>query len=156
VLTINVCDENPCSYNSGGDDNNMQRDLRVHQESESSIISSDDIRKSSAIFLLSLKEKYKLTQVALQGVIEGVTGLVQCYLSSLHNKVDSNLLQNGVFSPAIIQGIGYLLSDDRQYGSPFSGLETHHQQLKFYYNNFDFVVCLCEVKLCLLWFMYAV
>ena len=67
VLTNNVCNENPCSYDSGGDDDNMQRDLRVHQESESSIISSDDIRKSSAIFLLSLKEKYKLTQVALQG-----------------------------------------------------------------------------------------
>ena len=34
VLTNNVCDENSCSYNSGGDDN-MQRDLSVHQESES-------------------------------------------------------------------------------------------------------------------------
>ena len=35
--------------------------------------SSELLQKSSALFLLGLKEKNKLTQVALQGVLEGVT-----------------------------------------------------------------------------------
>lgn len=33
------------------------------------------LQKSSATFLLDLKEKFKLTQVSLQGIIQGVTAL---------------------------------------------------------------------------------
>ena len=35
--------------------------------------SSELFQKSAALFLLGLKEKHKLSQVALQGVLEGVT-----------------------------------------------------------------------------------
>ena len=37
-------------------------------------------QRSAAMFLMGLKEKYMITQVALQGVIEGVTNLVQSHL----------------------------------------------------------------------------
>ena len=33
--------------------------------------------KQAALLILGLKEKFKLTQVAIQGIINGVTGLVQ-------------------------------------------------------------------------------
>ena len=49
--------------------------------------SSELLQKSSALFLLGLKEKHKLTQVALQGVLEGVTNLNQQQLNLLHSKV---------------------------------------------------------------------
>ena len=49
--------------------------------------SSELLQKSSALFLLQLKEKHKLTQVALQGVLEGVTNLNKQQLSLLHSKV---------------------------------------------------------------------
>ena len=37
--------------------------------------SQEMLQKSSATFLLGLKEKFKLTQVSLQGIIQGVTAL---------------------------------------------------------------------------------
>jgi len=45
------------------------------------------LQKSSAIFLLGLKEKFKLTQVSLQGVIQGVTALTQQNISMLKSQV---------------------------------------------------------------------
>ena len=49
--------------------------------------SSGLLQKSSALFLLGLKENYKLSQVAVQGVLEGVTNLSQQQLNLLHSKV---------------------------------------------------------------------
>ena len=49
--------------------------------------SSELLQKSSALFLLGLKENYKLSQVAVQGVLEGVTNLSQQQLNLLHTKV---------------------------------------------------------------------
>jgi len=45
------------------------------------------LQKSSALFLLGLKEKYKLTQVAIQGIIEGVTSITQQRISILRSQV---------------------------------------------------------------------
>ena len=42
------------------------------------------LQKSSALFLLKAKEGQKLTQVALQGVIEVVTGLNQAQHNIMH------------------------------------------------------------------------
>lgn len=43
------------------------------------------IQESSSLFLMGLKEEHKLTQVALQGMIEGVTNLTQTRLSTLQH-----------------------------------------------------------------------
>lgn len=48
---------------------------------------SSSLQNSSALFLLVLKEKYKLTQVAVQGVIEGVSNLNQHQMSFLRSQV---------------------------------------------------------------------
>lgn len=49
--------------------------------------SQEFLQKSSATFLLGLKEKFKLTQVALQGVIQGVTALNHQNMISLKAQV---------------------------------------------------------------------
>ena len=49
--------------------------------------SMDTLQKSSAVFLLGLKEKFKLTQVAIQEIVEGVTSLTQKRISILHSQV---------------------------------------------------------------------
>lgn len=48
---------------------------------------SQELVQNSAVFLLGLKEKYKLTQTAVQGVIEGVTNLTQQQISYLKTQV---------------------------------------------------------------------
>lgn len=60
-------------------DNECARDL-LH-------FSSNSLQNLSALFLLGLKEKYKLTQVAIQGVIEGVSNLIQHQMSLLRSQV---------------------------------------------------------------------
>ena len=50
-------------------------------------ISLEQLQKLSGTFLLGTKEKYKLSQVALQGIIEGVTSLMQGRLCALHAQI---------------------------------------------------------------------
>lgn len=49
--------------------------------------SRDTLQKSAALFLLGLKEKHKLTQVAVQEIVEGVTILTQQQISILRSQV---------------------------------------------------------------------
>lgn len=75
--------------NSHGDsesEDTVDDDPSIIESSNTEIVSSD-LQMFSAQFLLGLKEQYKLTQNALQGIIEGVSGLVQCRLSVLHTEV---------------------------------------------------------------------
>ena len=46
-------------------------------------IFQEAIQKSSALALLGLKEKFKLTQVSLQGIVQSMTGLSQQHTTAL-------------------------------------------------------------------------
>lgn len=52
-----------------------------------SCYSPETAKKLSASFLLGLKEKFKLTQVSIQGIIHGVTALDQYNISNLKLQV---------------------------------------------------------------------
>ena len=111
----------------------------VHENSVELSTTLSTIQTSSALFLLGLKEECKLTQTALQGVIEGVTTLSRCHLDALHAEVCSILNAAGV-SPSSIPELNELFDRDGPFGRPFSGLETQHQRLRFYKTHFQFVV----------------
>ena len=111
----------------------------AHEDSVGLSTTLSTIQKSSALFLLGLKEERKLTQTALQGVAEGVTTWSRSRLSALHAEVCSTLNAAGV-SPSSISGLNELFDSDGPFGRPFSGLETQHQQLTFYKTHFQFVV----------------
>lgn len=111
----------------------------AHEDSVGLSTTLSTIQTSSALFILGLKEERKLTQTALQGVIEGVTTLSRSRLSALHAEVCSTLNAAGV-SPSSISGLNELFDSDGPFGRPFSGLETQHQQLSFYKTHFQFIV----------------
>ena len=50
-------------------------------------ISQEVMQKSSALVLLGLKEKFKLTQVSVQGIVQSMTGLSQQHTSVLKTQV---------------------------------------------------------------------
>jgi hypothetical protein len=102
-------------------------------------MSMEALQRSSALFLMGLKETYKLTQTAVQGVIEGVTSLMQFHMSALHTHVNQQLTSSGV-SPSVIGELSTLFSEDGSFGRPFHGLETQHQQLSFCRTHFNFIV----------------
>ena len=89
--------------------------------------------------MLGLKEKHQLTQATSQGVIQGVTGIMQCHLSAICNQIHDQL-SSGV-SPDTMALFNPLLSEDGTHSQPFHGLETPHQQLSFYRTHFNFIVC---------------
>ncbi len=123
--------------------------LEVHDDSDQEVVPVQDqvelrttlstIQESSAHFLIGLKEERKLTQTALQGVIEGVTNLTQTRLSVLHTEVCSTLRAAGI-SPSSVPGLDELFDSERPFGRPFLGLETQHQQLTFYNTHFGLIV----------------
>ena len=104
------------------------------------------IQESSSLFLMGLKEEHKLTQVALQGVIEGVTNLTQTWLSTLHAGVCGILRAAGI-EPPTVPGLEEHFDSEGSFGRPFLGLETQHQQLSFYKKHFNFVVSHSSVSI---------
>ena len=62
------------------------RDVVISDSAQSSF-SPPDMQKSSALLLLGLKEKHKLTQVTVQSIIDSVTTLTQQRLSTLKSQV---------------------------------------------------------------------
>lgn len=97
------------------------------------------LQTSSALFIMKLKEEHKLTQTAIQGIVEGVTSLTQNRLSLLCSEVSKKLGEAGV-EIASIPGLNDLFDVDGVFGCPFSGLETQHQQHKYFVTHFNFVV----------------
>ena len=93
------------------------------------------LKMSAALFILNLKEKQKLTQVALQKVIEGVTSLFQSHLLTLRDQVCEKIAASGISRNIILD-----LFEQEEHTRPFLGLETKHQQLCFFRNHLNFIV----------------
>lgn len=87
---------------------------------------------------MGLKEEKKLTQTAIQGVVDGVTTLCQTRLYTLHNEVCKVYKNIGIPPPLELEN---LLDVDGIFGRPFHGLETRYKQEKYYRNHFKIVVC---------------
>lgn len=127
----------------GNDDRDDESDeidggLGIGEDAES--CSQELLQKATALFLLGLKEKHKLSQAAVQSLVEGVTSLVQQRLDFLHSQVCSQLTEAGVRS---LPRLDALFRDDGANANPFWGLETQHQRLKYYKAHFNFIVSTC-------------
>ena len=68
-------------------DENSENAFAVDNTEPTVDLLQHSLQNSTALFLLDLKEKYKLTQIAIQGVIEGVSSLTQHQLSLLKTQV---------------------------------------------------------------------
>ncbi len=117
------------------------------------------LSKLSAIFLLEIKEQHKLTQVAIQAIVGGITNLTQVnvtmdtciyipiqlpllsqlYMTSLHTRVKEKLLLAGVEQQHIDE-VNKLFGHNSPYCNPFQEVSTPHHQLAFLRKNFRFTV----------------
>lgn len=68
-------------------DSNEYAEYNTETDSDLQGISQEVIQKSSALALLGLKEKFKLTQVSLQGIVQSMTSLSQQHTSALKAQV---------------------------------------------------------------------
>ena len=107
----------------------------------SAVDTASALQRSSALFLMGLKERHKLTQVALQGVVQGVTSLVQSRMDLLHIHIRDQLTSAGI-PMSTVDSLSPTFDEEGIFARPFHGLETQHQQLTFYREN-----CVCDVSL---------
>lgn len=62
-----------------------------------------DLQKAAATWILKVKEKNKLSQMTMQGIIEDVTSLFQTYLQHLYHSaklyLEGNFVADDVIAP---------------------------------------------------------
>ena len=141
------------AYHSKSDLSTISTDTSRITESEESTSynnEDDDLDNSSEIdpqialksyvarFLLQLKEKQKLTQVAVQSVIEGVTSLVQFHLNALNTKIRDGT--DGLDDPIRIKEVLHEIIQRSEFRNPFEGLETQYHQLNYFRKHLNFNV----------------
>ena len=89
--------------------------------------------KAAALFLLTLKEKYKLTQTAINFSVSQVQQMVTYALEDMREHVQQNALDK--FGAELPDVDKFTTSD------PFEDLKTEHMQTKFLKDHFDLIVC---------------
>ncbi len=95
-------------------------------------LSNNDIRHSSARFLLQLREGKGLSQVAVDTVVEGCEKVVNECLHHVHMDIKSSIQD-----PEKLEMID---SAFQNRVLPFNGLQTKYQQEKFYVQEFNMIV----------------
>ena len=105
----------------------------VNQPPHSPIV--NNLERSAALFLLTLKEKYQLTQSAVDFAISQVKEMMFYDMEDKRAELEKALGQIDVES-SVKLGV----SDCLKYRNPFSGLETEYMQAKYYREHFGLVV----------------
>ena len=90
-------------------------------------------RRSSALFLLKLKESRRLTQVANDDVVEGSQLLFTQTTNRLYAGVKEKLAQDGL-------EVEDLDTVFRSLVDPFNGLETQYKQEHYYVEHLGLIV----------------
>ena len=98
---------------------------------------SSDLQMYCAKWILRMSETRALTRTATLGVVDDVRELVDVITEGLKSKTSSILQSNGVPD--------YIVSDvedtfSSRFVQPFDGLQTFHQQLQYYRQNFGLIV----------------
>lgn len=93
-------------------------------------------RRSSALFLLKLKEHRRITQTAIDDIVEGSQSLFQQTVQTIEAGVRACLANNGI-DPGDIKGLNATFQG---LIDPFQGLESRYNQEKYYKENLGLVV----------------
>ena len=96
----------------------------------------DAQRRASALFLLKLKEHRRLSQVALDDIVEEWGGLFSHAVKRLSARVREKLSSSGI-DVEDIDGLDDMFED---IPDPFKGLKTRFLQEKYYRESLGLVV----------------
>lgn len=94
------------------------------------------IQHSSALFLLKLKEHRRISQVAINDIVEGTRAMVRLSAERMQAAVRANLASNGI-DPDTVDGLGRALNE---VADPFEGIQTCHLQEQYYHDQLGLVV----------------
>ena len=100
------------------------------------LTAQQSLQRSAALFLLTLKERYQLTQSALDFTVSQVKEMLfydhQDKVAAINTALRN---QSGERTPTQAE-----LSDCLEYKNPFATFQTEHLQTKYYREHFGLVV----------------
>lgn len=106
-------------------------------------IRTDDYLKQNAKLLLKLSEERKLTEVAIQEVIEGCRGVCKQTIMCTKQIVAERLTEYGACSNLIKDTIDAI---DDNYEDPIFQLSSSYLRDKYYKENFPYLVSIIVFK----------
>ena len=95
-------------------------------------------KRSNAMYILKLKQKYKLSQTAIDGILGDTELMTQRVVSRLQQRLSTTLSKAGLSATEIP---GYLDAfDDSDIVRPFNGLGTEYLQEKYFRDHMGLMV----------------
>lgn len=114
------------------DDLSRRSELELLRSNVCTLHSRLSAKRSAALFLLTLKERYKLSQTAINFAVGSINGIVDSVCESLQESVQSSL--------DIGKGCSDVTACFNEREDPFILLQTEYKQSKFYREEFGLVV----------------
>lgn len=126
TLPLTEDEEHDCTYY---DDNQTE----IVTECEA----TEDRKRISALFLLKTKEVHKVTQKALDGVIQDMSSFIKLITDSMEHDIRQCLDQNNITLDTNLSNV-FL-----QYSTldPFQGLHSKYLQEQYYHDFLGLLVC---------------
>ena len=97
---------------------------------------TEKLQRSSALFLLKLKEERRITQVAIDDIVNGSRTLFSQALQQLRPRINAALAESDC-NPEDISGLDDAFAD---IADPFKGLETCALQEKYFRDKLELLV----------------
>lgn len=94
-------------------------------------------QRTSALFILKMKETRRLSQVAIDDIIEGYRGVFDFAIQRMRCGVDASLADAGIDPTDVPR----LESVFKNRANPFEGLETYDAQESYFRDKLDLLVC---------------
>ena len=153
VLSCNVCSHESEEVNILPSSTEAETDVGVSDDTEliTSISdvcdeneiacteSSSRLERCAALFLLTAKERYQLTQSALDFITQQIQCMMSFAVDDIDEAVRNYLAEQGLSGTPFSNGRLETLRD------PFMHLQTEYLQNKYYLKNFNLVVSVCCV-----------
>ena len=99
-------------------------------------VDEEKIQRSSALFLLKLKEHRRISQVGIDDIVQGATGLFYQVSDRLQAGIRAKLAEADIDFEAI-HGLDDVFND---LPNPFCGIETSYLQENYYRQSLGLVV----------------
>ena len=139
-----VCKQHSRYTEDSGDSNSPNNDSQdsLDETLGSSLPSARNCgpayKRSAALFVLKSKEERRISQLALDGLLEDFHELCETQQNCLRKEV-KECLQSLSCSTQVIEAVDRVVHQSRT-NLPFDGLQTAYLQQQYFQENFNFVV----------------
>ena len=137
-LCLSDSSEGASVNNTGFSEDSCLCDEPDTQETDTRTM-EEDLKSAAAHWILKIRETCKLTQSAMDDIIQGATNFNSYILTTLSGVVKTALEDLGINMKDVPQLVK-AFDVDGPFFRPFRGVETYHQHLQYCKNNLGLVV----------------